>query len=234
MLIRRNLARHIVITIDRYASVGTAEWSKAILCEIKFIEDDWDALSWALGGITMLFARPQLQRADTTISPWPVEDLARKVRRRTVFGYTLASTLALTFLGLLWVLPSFVQRLGCCVGITAMLYTWCQLFTLRVQHRWTRASLADSAYRTELERQRDFYCRFWFWSRIAIVVSSVTLICLGGVFIHPESLYAYAFAAICLIGLLGMAVWLNLRETRQYQAQIDHLDSSQLQTTKTV
>jgi len=233
MSIRRKLALHIVSTINRFAPVGTAEWSRAILCEMEFIEGDWAALWWALGSMTMLFTRPQTHSAATAIVPWPVEDLIRKVRRRTAFGYTLASVLALTFLGLLAVFSTFIQRLGCGLGITAMLYTWCQLFALRVQHRWTRsASLANAAYRSELERQRDFYCRFSFWSRIAIVVCGITLICLGGVFGHPESLRGITFAAIGLIGLLGIAIWLNIRETRQFQAQIDHLDGRQLPVNK--
>ncbi len=226
MSIRRSLALRIFNAVIRFAPVGASEWAKGMLCEIDFIESDWTALSWALGSTRILFTHPEIQLAQPRAVPWPVEDLARKVRRRTVFGYTLASSMILTFGCLFYVASTSVQRIGCCLGIAAMFYIWGQLYALRVRHQWVEsASLAGAAYRTELERQRDFYRGLWFWSRISIVVIGFALFCIGGVVVHPESLRGYAAFAIFLVTMLFMAVWLNLRETRMYQAQIERLDS---------
>ncbi|MGA2905924.1 MAG: hypothetical protein ABSD98_19025, partial [Candidatus Korobacteraceae bacterium] len=136
MSIRRSLALRILNAAIRFAPVGAGEWAKAMLCEIDFIESDWTALSWALGSARTLFIHPEVRLAESCAVPWPVEDLARKVRRRTAFGYTLASSMILAFGGLFYVASTWVQRIGCCLGIAAMFYIWGQLFALRVRTMW--------------------------------------------------------------------------------------------------
>ncbi len=212
----------------RFAPPGAGEWSEAMLREIDFIESDWAALSWALGGTRILFTHNEGHLAGSCPTPWSLEELARKVRRRTVFGYTLASSVMATFGCLFYVASTSVQRFGCCLGIAAMFYTWGQLFALRVRHHWAKfdAFACATFYRTELKRQRDFNRGFRFWSRVSLVVLGVTFFCIGGVTVHPEALRGYATAATCLIPVLVMAVWLNSRETRKYQAQIERLNSS--------
>jgi hypothetical protein len=227
MSIRRSLALRILNGVVRFAPAGAGEWSEAMLHEVDFIESDWAAVSWALAGTRMLFTHYEVQVAGSCPLPWSVEDLARKVRRRTVFGYTLASSLVVTFVCLFYLASTSAQRIGCCLGIAAMFYTWGQLFALRVRRDWPKFDSFACAVvnRTELERQRDFYRGFRFWSRISIVVSGVTFFCIGGLAVHPEVLAGYATAATCLIAVLFMAVWLNLRETRKFQAQIERLNS---------
>lgn len=221
----RNLAFWILNAVVRFAPVGAAEWARAMLCEIDFIDSDWDAFCWALGGARILFTRPQMPFAESA-APWPVEDLARKVRRRTVFGYSLASTMTTALAYLFYMASSPVQRLGCCVGIVAMFYTWVQLFTLRARNEWSirESSECPRAYRTELQRQRDFYRGLWFWSRISMVVCGFVLFCVGGVVAHPESVPGYAEFATFLISMFCLAVWSNARESRKYQDQIEKID----------
>lgn len=229
----RNLALWIVGAVIRFAPVGLGEWAQAVLCEIDFIESDWAALSWALGSTRILFTRPEIPFGDSGATPWPIEDLARKVRRRTVFGYTLASTMTVAFAYLFYIASSAAQRAGCCLGIVAMFYTWLQLFTLRARHDWPkRISSSSFSYRNELRRQRDFYRGFRFWSRISVVVCGFVLFCLGGVTSHPESVPAYAIFAAFLLSSLYFSVWLNSRETRKYQNQIEMADRLASQASK--
>jgi len=103
-----------------------------------------------------------------------------------------------------------------------MFYSWLQLFTLRVRQDWPEriSSACSYSYRTELQRQRDFYCGFLFWSRISMVVCGFALFCLGGLAVHPENIRGYAILAVFLLSALYFAVCLNSRETRKYQHQI--------------
>jgi len=221
--VRRSLALRILNAVVRFAPLGAGEWCEAMSREIHFIESDWAALSWALGGTRILFTHNEAHLAGSCPIPWSMEELARKVRRRTVFGYTLASSVMATFGCLFYLASTSVQRIGCCLGIAAMFYTWGQLFALRVRRHWFKFDgFACAAFhRTELKRQRDFNRGFWFWSRISLVVSGVTFFCIGGATAHPEALPGYATAATCLIPVLVVAVWLNSRETHKYQAQIE-------------
>jgi len=223
---RRNLALWILNAVMRFAPVGAGEWVNAMSSEIDFIENDWAALSWALGGTRILFTRPGVQLGESGVVPWSVEDLARKVRRRTVFGYSLASSMTIAFGYFLYIASRPMQRAGCCLGIAAMLYTWAQLFSLRALRDGSvrDSSLHSPSYRIELQRQRDFYCGFRFWSRILIVVCGFVLFCVGGVVVHPDKVPAYALFAIFLLSMFYFAVWLNSRETRKYQDQIERLD----------
>ena len=225
MPILRSVAMWILGVVTRFAPLGAEEWSQAVLGEMSVIESDWTALSWAVGSMRILFSHPATQPAAADGAPWAVEALARKVRRRTVFGYMLASGMTLLFGSLIYMASSSMQRIGCYLGIAAMCYTWSQLFSLRVRRPWLESySRAAAAYRAELERQRDFYCGFWLWSRLGVVIAGFVLFCTGGAAAHPENVPGYAAFAISLLIMLVVAVWLNARETQKYQSQIERLD----------
>jgi hypothetical protein len=225
MSIRRSLSVRILNAVIRFAPLGAEEWPQAVLGEMGVIENDWTALSWAVGSTRILFSRPGTQLSDAGSALWAVEGLARKIRRRTVFGYTLASAMTLLFVSLIYTASSSMQRIGCYVGIAAMCYTWSQLFSLRVRRPWLEsASGMAAAYRAELRRQRHFYCGVWLWSRLIVVIVSFVLFCIGGAAAHPESVPVYAAFAAWLLTMLAVAVWLNTRETRKYQCQIEQLD----------
>jgi hypothetical protein len=46
----RSLARGLLRGMSRLAQAHTREWAEAMLRELEFVEGDWDALCWALGG----------------------------------------------------------------------------------------------------------------------------------------------------------------------------------------
>jgi hypothetical protein len=133
--------------------------------------------------------------------------------------------MTLLFASLIYTASCSVQRVGCYLGIAAMCYTGRQLFSLRVRRPWLEsASQAAAAYRAELERQRDFYCGSWLWSRLTVVIASFVLFCVGGAAAHPERVPVYAAFAAWLLIMLAVAVSVNTRETRKYQCQIEQVD----------
>lgn len=62
----RTAANRIANFVVRYASPGSKEWAQAIAGELSCIENDWQALGWALGGLRVLFS----------IQPAPLHSLA--------------------------------------------------------------------------------------------------------------------------------------------------------------
>jgi hypothetical protein len=51
----RKLASRLLRAIARRSSSATQDWANAMLRELDFIESDWGALFWALGGTAAIF-----------------------------------------------------------------------------------------------------------------------------------------------------------------------------------
>jgi hypothetical protein len=51
----RKIATGLLRAALRYSSAESQEWASAMLRELDFIESDWAALFWALGGTTAIF-----------------------------------------------------------------------------------------------------------------------------------------------------------------------------------
>ena len=225
-------ARRLALTISNavlgLAPLGAEDWATAMLHEIDFIKNDWTALFWALGSTRILLAQPEIELASPCPAPWSVADLASKVKRQMVFGCGLASSVSLTFGGLLYAASGPIQRIACCIGLAGMLYIWGQLLYRRLPSASAKSDspARTASYRKALERQRDFHQGFWFWSRILIVISGFILFCIGGAVVHPEIFRDYAAVATCFITVPFIAARLNLRIAREYQRQIELSDTT--------
>ena len=55
MTVIRRVALRILNAIIRHAPPGIRDWGVAALREMDFIENDWRALFWAMGSVTLLF-----------------------------------------------------------------------------------------------------------------------------------------------------------------------------------
>ncbi len=222
----RSLALKIVQGTVRLAPPHAREWSSAMLSEVDFIENDWSALSWALGSTRLLFARPTDSPVEVRSLPEAIQTLRAKVSRRTVGGFVLAVAETLAYATLIYVFSSPIQRLGCGVGIVAMLYTGYQLFAWRTG----KAPVAEDVlrggdyYRAELLRQRNFHRGLCLWSRLTAMICALVLFCIGGIIAAPDGLGAYVAIGIGLFYVRLVAVWLNLRQARKYQRDTEHLD----------
>jgi hypothetical protein len=82
----RRFALKVLNFAARYAAPGTREWVAAMSREMDFIENDWAALCWALGGTRILFKRQYVPLADLSGVPRAAQCLRRTVRRRTMTG----------------------------------------------------------------------------------------------------------------------------------------------------
>ncbi|MFZ0686581.1 MAG: hypothetical protein WAM89_13630 [Terriglobales bacterium] len=236
MTLTRQIALRISHAVLRSAAPESRDWAQAALRELDFIEDDWTALLWALGGMRILFrvksrCKPR-EVPLTRLGDIPLAEriLADKVRARTLsLVVTIGESIAFTWL--LFFFPNPLQRLGSLLTVAAMLYMTWQLLARRVREFSSDTDLSRRAtdYRAELERQRDFHRGWWFWSRLALMLPGLLLFCAGGAVAEPKSLPIYAIIAACFIGVSAIAVPANLRLARKYQSQIDELNAIQRQ-----
>jgi hypothetical protein len=222
----RTLALKILHGVVRLAPPHATEWSLAMLCEVDFIENDWSALSWALGSTRLLLTRPTDSQVANSSLPGAIQKLRAKVRQRTIGGCGLALAETLAYAALIYGFPSPIQRLGCCVGIAAMFYTGYQLFAWRTRKAPMAADLLDSGdyYRAELLRQRSFHRGLCLWSRLTVMICALILFCVGGIIAEPDGLRAYVSIGIGLVCVRLVAVWLNLRQARSYQRDTEQVD----------
>jgi hypothetical protein len=89
------------------------------------------------------------------------------------------------------------------------------------------AASTSSAYRAELERQRDFHRGSWFWSRQLLFLPGPVLFCVGEAVAQPESARAFLAILAAFVLLWLRAVPLNLNQARQYQRRLDELQALQ-------
>lgn len=151
----------------------------------------------------------------------------KRVRSRTLVGSAICWALIAYFALALFVLPNVLARIGSCLTIIACAYMLYQLHGRRGEALSLQPTGVSGirAYRTELERQRDFHRGSWFWSRLLILVPSYLLFIAGFAIAHPE--LAKVLAAIAAVAvILGiLAVPLNRKESNRYQRRIDELDA---------
>ncbi len=223
----RRLALKILNAVVRFASPAAQDWAKAMLRELDFIENDWTALLWAIGSTRILLKRGDVPVADLSDIPRVAQHLTKKIRRRTLRGCVVTLGESVAFGWFLFIVPNTIQRLGCALTVAAMLYLTYQLWARHAREApgETDPSACAIPYRAELERQRDFHCGWWFWSRLLIMLPGPILFCVGGVIAQPETTQGYFAIIVCLIALAIAAIPLNLRLARKYQRQIDELDA---------
>ena len=223
----RRFALKVLNFAARYAAPGTREWVAAMSREMDFIENDWAALCWALGGTRILFKRQYVPLADLSGVPRAAQCLRKTVRRRTMTGLFITLGEGAAFASFVFMVPTSMLRIGSGLTASAMLYMAYQLYARRAAQPPLDAASASFSYRAELERQRDFHRGAWFWSRFFVFLPGPILFCVGEVMSQPE--YAHAYVAI-LAGFIVLCVWavrLNLSQASKYQRRLDELQALQ-------
>jgi len=108
----RAVARWLLTAVLRNCPEDSREWAEAMLRELDFIEGDWAALWWALGGATAIFRHSGWVRA------WfkkRKEDRMNDMGKKTVgllSGIGLAVALVLVAFGLLFGTAVLFPSLG--------------------------------------------------------------------------------------------------------------------------
>jgi hypothetical protein len=221
----RKLAVKISGLVVRLASSDMKEWAQATLREIEFIECDWAALRWALGGTRILLGRKEIPVSSRADVPKVALRFAKEIRGRTVIGCIVCVVESVWIGGSAHLLRNPIQRTGCFLLVGATLYMVIQLVARRGSLP-VKGEQPDSpdVYRAELKRQRDFHRGGWLWSRVLLLLPGFVLFCRGAAIAHPWMSHRFAVMAIAFCILCAIAIPNNLQLARRYQRRIDDLD----------
>ena len=91
----RRAAEFILRVTLRFHSQTNREWAGAMRSELDFIQNDWSALLWALGGASALAKRSLMRFAFS------------QQARGFALGLGLAASLLLLAMGVLWLMMSY-------------------------------------------------------------------------------------------------------------------------------
>ena len=151
--------------------------------------------------------------------------LARGMSRRTQMGSVALLFLVTAFGRLAIIAVNPLQRIGASLTVAACLYAAYQLHLARpAPLPADRDRLAWlQAYRSELERQRDFHGGPLFWWRLLVMIPGYFLFLAGLAMAHPEGVHRVAMIGVAFLLFGGLAIPLNQRVARRYQQQLDDL-----------
>jgi hypothetical protein len=230
----RRVAMKVSGLVVRYASSGCKEWAEGLAREVEFIVGDWAAFWWAIGSTRVLLDRPEAPMTSLTDVRDGARRLSKSVRKRTsgypfLFLYAFYSALKLMGYDALKLTgaASLQQRIG--YGLIAVAAI-CMAITLLMRRRMQQApQSADLGtwvlyYRTELERQRDFYrsgVGMVSYATVILFLGGSYLVCSG--FIPKADVRTYLLLGWCCVLLIGCLVSSSVWQWLKFQEQIDAL-----------
>jgi disulfide bond formation protein DsbB len=230
MTLLRKLATQISVVVVRHSSSATKDWAQASAQELASIQNDWDALRWALGSARLLFQKPCVREHHLTALaevPAAADRLAKQTIARAraiclitvfvvaVFGHSLAH------------LHNPVRRTGCLLMIASILYLALQAIARRGRRMPPGADLpAQTAhFRSELERERRYHSGLWLWSRLIFVYGAMLVLMVAGAIAPPTHIYrALSWLAIIVVSIF-FGIYGSHRQAAQARRRILELDA---------
>jgi hypothetical protein len=219
------MAMKIAGVVVRSASPGCKEWAEGVAREVEFIEGDLSALWWTIGSSRVLLDRREAPMTSLADVAGAARRFSESVRKRTTTYAFLFLWVFIYALRLLNGGGSSEQRFSCgvavltaiCLGVFELIHR------LSLQAPQTEDMEAWALYyRSELERQRDFY---FHGGKAPHFDSIVFFILIGSVFAQDGGVRGNPvfFAYEVLVYLLweSFVYW----QRRQFQRRIDELDA---------
>lgn len=227
MALLRKLATGISRNVVRRARPSAKEWAEATARELEFIESDWSAFLWALGGMRVLLRCTAVPLTSLAQVPEIALQLAREVRNRTVLGFASCAFVAGVFSRFGWHSHHTLERTGAYLTAGAGLYMLGQLLLMRGRLSSQCGYPATVAeFRAELKRQHDFHRGFCFWSRSLALPFGYVLYLIGLRLAHPAvGSYSIGFIFVVFVSFYTVGLRANLQKARQYQRRLDQLDA---------
>jgi len=225
----RKLAVGISKWVCRNASAGTKHWGAASERELDYIDNDWEALRWAVGSTTVLLAGRRSASPITSLEQVPLlaKCVARQVRMRTAFCFVVVFLHVTCWSFLIHTVDSRTLRAG--IGLLTVSLTIIVIQAYLRRWRGLPNSGDASSLRTELVRQREFHSGGWLAMRLYSAMPSFLLLSCG-IWSSEPSLSNALVALACACFFAFALTWgtkLQLRTADAFQRQIDALDSLQ-------
>ena len=225
MTLVRRVAMKISGVVVSYASPGCKEWAWGLAREAEFVEGDWSALGWALGSSRVLLDRREAPVTSLADVAGAARRFSESVRKGTVTYAFLFLWVFIYALRLLNAGGSSEQRFSCGVAVlTAICLGVSELIHRRTQQAPQTEDMGAWAlyYRSELERQRDFYfpggTARYFDSFVFFILIGCVFTQDGGARGNP---IFFAYEVLVYLLWESFILW----KRWQFQRRIDELDA---------
>jgi hypothetical protein len=219
--------------VCRNAPAGAQDWGPASERELEHIKSDWEALRWAMGSTTVLFAGSRYASPITSVQQVPgmARCMARLVWRRTALCAGIVLLQVSWWMYCFATMHGWTLKAGCCLLVVSM-----GVFAVQAYLRRWRGMPRDESsaamvalLRAELARQREFHSGGWLAARLYSLMPGFLLVCCG-IWATQQTVENAAFAfglavAFAIAATIGTKV--QLRTAEAFQRQIDALDSLQ-------
>ena len=203
MTFPRKLALRISDFVARHASPGSKEWAQGITREVAFIDGDWMALGWALGGLRILLDRRKAPKQWAALSlltlaqvPKEAHDFVKKARSRgqPLYYMTLTIMIAEKYL-FAHQRPSIAGIMISAIGAAVCCTLWL-VERRRLEDPAKGTIYGDTIdcakfYRQELQRYRItmWFPQFaWCCSVIGLILNQWRFLCVNRWFFVPWAL----------------------------------------------
>lgn len=223
----RTIATSILSIAIRHAAPEPRDWGKAMLREMDFVENDWEALFWAVGSVSAILRGVDVPVTDLTPLRLRAQNFENWTRRCNMLAGSLHS-LELAVLGsCIFICSNPLQRIGAFLIVSGAVLD----FGLQLYQRTRPISSSDSlnSIRATLKRQ---FCALGC-ANITSEVAGLTpvgwgLFGCGFMSSHPEVAqrsYCMAafFLAVLVLGYHG--VMFNLASAYKYKHLMKDLDA---------
>ncbi|MBB6094111.1 hypothetical protein HNQ60_002992 [Povalibacter uvarum] len=121
----------------------------------------------------------------------------------------------------------YVMRVGILLALAGAV---CVVLEMRSRARMLQSrddvtvTQSLDAYRSELERRRDYYLHSWRWSLLPMLPAALVLIVGGMIYDpHPEMLSHYGLIVVFAVAFTAAGVWDHRRKGHAYQGELDAL-----------
>jgi hypothetical protein len=226
MTMIRTIALKVSEFVVRHVSPGCREWAEGQAHEVAFIEDDWQALWWALGSTMVLLDRREAPIGSLVSVPAEAQKIAETRWRTKIFFWTcVAQTVANGLRA--FDATRHTERWGLGMVAVGWLGSGILTFVNRPSQEEPEGDDVGSSvlfYKAELERQRN---RFSF-PRSFVDLGILFLVCAGFMLAdrgsHTNSVFSIGFT-ISMIVACVLAVPVMLRERRINQKRLDRLNT---------
>lgn len=238
------LLRALAVKISRrvlcICPPASRDWARATARELEFVESDWAALRWALGGMKVLMRLQDPPLTALSQVPRAARVFLRRTRVATLLNWFSLLWVALWFSGIapLWLSRKFLHwstKVNPWAGwyflAAVFVYIVCEAIASRGWRfpRQGELPVLAGAYRSALRRHRIIFFGGWFWARTVLLMAgpllAVSRLCLLKPFVSRKVVVGRMMTAVVFQAMGILVAWkIGRRGIANSQRTIDELD----------
>jgi hypothetical protein len=159
MTLLRKAAVRVSGFVARHAGAGSREWAEGFAREVEFIDGDWEALRWAVGGLPVLLTRREASLDSLEKAVSLAEGYFEKRKNQTEAGCFILTPFLMLFAFYLAEACKPMERIGVGIVLASLMYAIFRTYksTGRKADRSLGPYEMAAEYRLALQREHKSY-----------------------------------------------------------------------------